>query len=233
MDFFEAGGETVGNTLSWVLLYCALYPREQQKCQQEIDLVVGKERNNVTLADRPYLPLVEAFIWEVQRLSCVAPAGLEHRAMEDVPFHGYIIPKGIMPDTFEIFKCLRDLPNSFNLRPLNISDAMVYYNIYWFHMDPKYWGDPKVFRPARFIDQNGGKIKTKKSEYFIPFGFGKRVCMGETLAKAELWLFVTSILKRFTISLPRNHPVPNPNDDIAGLTRAPKPFYVRVESRNK
>ena len=112
---------------------------------------------------------------------------------------------------------------------------MVYYNIYRFHMDPRYWGDPKVFRPSRFIEEQNDsiKIKTTKSEFFIPFGFGKRVCMGETLAKAELWLFVTSILKRFTISLPGNHPVPNPDDDIAGLTRAPKPFYVRVESRNK
>ena len=100
-------------------------------------------------------------------------------------------------------------------------------------MDPQYWGDPKVFRPSRFIEQNGSQIKTTKSEFFIPFGFGKRVWMGETLAKAELWLFVTSILKRCTISLPRKHPVPNPDDDIAGLTRAPKPFHVRVESRNK
>ena len=71
----------------------ALYPREQEKCQKEIDLVVGKERD-VTLADRPDLPFCEAFIWEVQRLSCVAPAGLEHRAIEDVQFHGYTIPKG-------------------------------------------------------------------------------------------------------------------------------------------
>jgi len=32
---------------------------------------------------------------EVQRLSCVAPAGLEHKAMKDVYFHGYFIPKGM------------------------------------------------------------------------------------------------------------------------------------------
>ena len=94
MDFFEAGGETVGNTLSWVLLYLSLYPREQEKCQTEIDLVVGKDQRNVTLADKPNLPFCQAFIWEVQRLSCVAPGGLEHRAFEDVQFHGYTIPKG-------------------------------------------------------------------------------------------------------------------------------------------
>ena len=35
-DLFEAGGETVGSTLSWVLLYLALNPEAQEKCYQEI-----------------------------------------------------------------------------------------------------------------------------------------------------------------------------------------------------
>ena len=46
------------------------------------------------MADKQNLPFCEAFLWEVQRMSCVAPAGLEHRATESIPFHGFIIPKG-------------------------------------------------------------------------------------------------------------------------------------------
>ena len=109
---------------------------------------------------------------------------------------------------------------------------MVYYNIYNFHMDPDYWGDPKVFRPSRFLMEDSGKFKLEKRERFIPYGFGKRVCMGENLAKAELWLFLTAILQKFTIRLPNSHPVPNPEDDIAGLTRSPQPFHVYIESRD-
>ena len=41
LDLFEAGGETVGSTLSWVLLYLSLQPEEQTKCQEEIDSVIG------------------------------------------------------------------------------------------------------------------------------------------------------------------------------------------------
>ena len=93
LDFFEAGGETVGSTLLWVLLYLSLYPEEQEKCQNEIDSVIGNSRN-VCLADKSDLPQCEAFICEVQRISCVAPAGLEHRATETVSFHGYVIPQG-------------------------------------------------------------------------------------------------------------------------------------------
>ena len=110
---------------------------------------------------------------------------------------------------------------------------MVYYNIFNFHMDPDYWGDPEVFRPSRFLkyDEISGRFKLEKRERFIPYGFGKRVCMGENLAKAELWIFLTSILQQFSIKLPKNHPIPNPQDDIAGLTRSPQPFYVNIESR--
>ena len=42
IDFFEAGGETVGNTLSWFMLYMALYPEVQEKCFQEITNLLGK-----------------------------------------------------------------------------------------------------------------------------------------------------------------------------------------------
>lgn len=93
LDFFEAGGETVGTTLLWVLLFLAAYPEEQRKCQDEIDSAVGKSRN-VALSDKPDLPQCEAFINEVQRMSCVAPAGLEHRASEDTNIYGYFIPQG-------------------------------------------------------------------------------------------------------------------------------------------
>ena len=41
MDFFEAGGETVGSTLAWVLMYLALYPDIQEKCFEEINNALG------------------------------------------------------------------------------------------------------------------------------------------------------------------------------------------------
>jgi cytochrome P450 len=43
MDFFEAGGETVGSTLSWVMMYLARYPDVQEKCYLELQSVVGKK----------------------------------------------------------------------------------------------------------------------------------------------------------------------------------------------
>ncbi len=59
--------------------------------------------------------------------------------------------------------------------------TLTYYNIYWFHMDPTYWGDPESFRPERFIDPSSNTLL--RHERFMPFGHGKRICMGESLAR--------------------------------------------------
>ena len=126
-----------------------------------------------TLDDRGRLPYCEATIMEVQRLSCVAPAGLGNRVPEDVRIEGYRIPK----------------------------DTLLVYNIHRFHTDPDYWGDPEVFRPERFLakdweDEEGvGRARLVKHERFLPFGFGRRVCMGESLAKAELFIFCVIIMQ--------------------------------------
>ena len=77
----------------WVLLFLAVYPEEQKKCQDEIDSVVGNSRH-VTLSDRTDLPICEAFICEVQRRSSAVTASLEHRASHDMTLFGYDIPEG-------------------------------------------------------------------------------------------------------------------------------------------
>ena len=57
------------------------------------------------------------------------------------------------------------------LRGYNIAkDTMLMYNIYAIHMDPKYWDDPKEFRPERFLDEQG---QYYRPEAFIPFGIGR------------------------------------------------------------
>ena len=42
LDFFEAGGETVGSTLSWLIMYMALNPEVQDKCYEELAAKLGK-----------------------------------------------------------------------------------------------------------------------------------------------------------------------------------------------
>ncbi|XP_058043386.1 cytochrome P450 2J2-like [Ahaetulla prasina] len=65
--------------------------------------------------------------------------------------------------------------------------------------DPEQWETPKEFNPNHFLDKDG---KFTEREEFLPFGIGQRACVGEQLARIEIFIFLTSLLRAFSFQLP-------------------------------
>ncbi|XP_078593035.1 cytochrome P450 2U1-like [Branchiostoma floridae x Branchiostoma japonicum] len=99
-------------------------------------------------------------------------------------------------------------------------------NLWSLHMDPGSWDNPDKFDPSRFLDGNG-QLQTNDS--FMPFSTGRRVCLGEQLAKMELFLFLTNMLQQFTFTLPEGA---RPNfDGVLGVTLRPHPYELLAAKR--
>ncbi|XP_040263277.1 cytochrome P450 2D14-like [Bufo bufo] len=93
--------------------------------------------------------------------------------------------------------------------------------------DQQVWEKPLQFYPKHFLDENG---KFVKREAFIPFSAGRRACLGEQLARMELFLFFTTILQQLTFEIPSDQPRPR-EDPIYAFTLSPYPYNIHVVPR--
>lgn len=166
-----AGSTTVRATVEWTMLTMAEHQDVQKKIHAEIDELIGRERTP-NWADHTDLPYTEAVLMEVQRWKTVVPINLLRFTTEDSEVGGYDIPEGMTAIA----------------------------NIDAVHNDPDYWDQPHLFKPERFLSEDGKQVV--KNECWIPFSLGKRACPGETLANVEVFLYATSLLQKFHIVFP-------------------------------
>ena len=108
-------------------------------------------------------------------------------------------------------------------------NTVVFANVWRFLRDEEYWDQPDQFVPDRFLTPTagGGGVKVKIPEHFVPFGFGRRVCLGESLAKQEVVLIIVKMVQKMEMRFPPGE-LPGMEDDVMGLTRNTKPFRVNL-----
>ena len=85
--------------------------------------------------------------------------------------------------------------------------------------DHKYWNNAKEFRPERFLE-NGKYLKTRPKA-FIPFGVGRRICLGEKLATADLFLVLVRLLQKTA-----NYQIVNGNNHANNAHQTEPPIHI-------
>lgn len=118
------------------------------------------------------LPYLDIIVKEVLRLHPALPLLAPHRPEKECEIGGHIIPK----------------------------DTQVLINVWSIQRNPKVWKEPLLFDPERFSDSKWD-YNGRDFDYF-PFGSGRRICAGLSMAKIMVHYSLASLLHSFDWSLP-------------------------------
>nr|XP_056705941.1 cytochrome P450 2M1-like [Euleptes europaea] len=87
--------------------------------------------------------------------------------------------------------------------------------------DPEHWASPSKFDPGHFLDSKGNFVPQKA---FLAFGIGRRVCLGEHMAWAELFIFFVTVLRTFVVQLPEGEE----EVDVHSILQSPRQHHYNL-----
>jgi len=182
-----------------------LYPEVQQKAREELDRVLGPGCLP-KFGDRAKLPYIEALMKEVYRWLPVAPIGLPHRLVQDDVYDGFFLPSG----------------------------SLVIANTWGIMHDPDVYSSPLEFMPERYLSSAKSDVVLPDPRSFS-FGYGRRICPGQHLADASLFIAIASTLSMFKMSNAINSTtglpiIPEPRCK-PGVISHPEPFECLITPR--
>ncbi|KAF2760058.1 cytochrome P450 [Pseudovirgaria hyperparasitica] len=155
--------------------------------------------------DRQKLPYLENVIQETLRWAPLSPLGVPHASIADDVYKGMFIPGG----------------------------SVVYANAWAMCHDEAVYTDPDEFNPSRYLPiELGGRGEPLPEG---PFGFGRRVCIGQHLATAGVYIMIVTLLSVVEF-LP---PIDEQGNEIMpsiklsnGLSSHPEHFECRMQVRS-
>ncbi|EEF29183.1 3,9-dihydroxypterocarpan 6A-monooxygenase [Ricinus communis] len=148
LEIFLAGADTTSATIQWAITELANNPRTLKKLRDEMDVSVGSNRL-VQESDIPNLPYLQAIVKETLRKHPPGPL-LRRECMIDTEINGYDLKAG----------------------------TKIIINAYAIMKDPKTFNEPEKFIPERFLVDHQEMDFNGQDLNFIPFGSGRRACIG-------------------------------------------------------
>uniref|UniRef100_A0A453QLA8 Cytochrome P450 n=1 Tax=Aegilops tauschii subsp. strangulata TaxID=200361 RepID=A0A453QLA8_AEGTS len=205
---FVAGIDTNAATIVWAMSELVRKPRVLKKVQNSIRDVVG-DNKSVQSDDISKLSYLRMVVKETLRLHPPGPLLLPRETMRHIQIGGYDVP----------------------------AKTKIYVNAWAIGRDPVSWpDDPEEFNPDRF-EANEIDFKGEHPE-LMPFGTGRRICPGMSMAVATIEFTLANLLFNFQWTLPEGTTADDVNMEEEGrlifhrktpLVLVPKPYHQCLE----
>ncbi|XP_050452061.1 cytochrome P450 4C1-like [Cataglyphis hispanica] len=169
-----AASETSAITLNFVVFILANFSEIQEKVYQELREIYGTKTPTSTpikYEDLQRMNYLENVIKETMRLFPVAPL-IGRKLTEDLNIGNIILPKG--------------------------TDVIL--QLMAAHRKEKFWPNPLVFDPDRFLPENTGK----SNSFYMPFSLGSRNCMGIKYAMISMKVFLSTLVQTFVFKIDKS-----------------------------
>ncbi len=178
--------------------------------QQAIDeikqyLWAGTETTALTLAWALYEASRSAEI--VERIRREGEEICGDREPTAADYSALVYTRSVVQETMRLYPPIWGLirvaaqPDEIGGKEIKVGDRVVLF-CYGAHHNPKFWDEPDAFRPERWMD----KAKKQVKYSYVPFGGGKRSCIGGAMSQVENTLALSVLLRRFRPEYVGNEP---------------------------
>ncbi|KAL5769940.1 hypothetical protein ACOSP7_014094 [Xanthoceras sorbifolium] len=172
-EFLDGGTDTTSTAFQWIMANLVKYPQVQEKLFMEMKEVLGDGEEEVREEDLQRVPYLKAVILEGLRLHPPGHLLIAHAVTHDTVLNGFVVPK----------------------------KGLVNFMVAEMGRDPKAWKDPTAFKPERFLEISDlsqiFNITGSKEIKMMPFGAGRRICPGYSLAMLHLEYLVANMVWKF------------------------------------
>ncbi|XP_018568698.1 probable cytochrome P450 49a1 [Anoplophora glabripennis] len=190
LDMFLVGIDTTSNAAASILYQLAIHPEKQRILSNEVLNALPDKSSPITSEKLEKMAYLKACIKETLRMYPVV-IGNGRQTTTDCIIGGYQIPKGVQ----------------------------VIFQHYVISNEEEYFPRSKEFLPERWL-KSSPFFKEHHPFASLPFGFGKRMCLGRRFADLELQTLLAKVVRNYTLEYHHKkldyfiHPMYTPNGPL-------------------
>ncbi|KAL1505574.1 hypothetical protein ABEB36_005109 [Hypothenemus hampei] len=190
LDLFLVGVDTTSNAVASILYQLSINPEKQELLHEEILEKLPTTDAKLTTEKLEAMIYLKACIKETMRMYPVV-IGNGRQTSSDVIISGYHVPKGVQ----------------------------VIFQHYVISNQEEYFTRARDFIPERWL-KNHMAFKEHHPFASLPFGFGKRMCLGKRFAELEIQTLIAKIMRTYKVEYHYKkldyhiHPMYTPNGPL-------------------